>query len=331
MIKPRYYIIVLLSMIFVSSCQRRPLEDEIGDVARVPIHVDWAQSELEIAKVHNISLWFFPHDGGPSFEHRMDGNLTDGEVQLPAGSYSIVAFNEAVDFDWASLEFLGSDKYETFRVAACRDDFRGMNSRAEDDDVRRSPDALASWSCNRFEVTQEMIRMTSMGSRAEDLGPTSKIPVVLKSLTRAVAIKAYVQNLTSARLCSGTLSGVVGEVMLSTGKAWKNNVSHIFVMNNRKYDEDNPFNGYIHANLFVFNTSTDEHKMLQIDFELNDQTKDSSEPFDVTTKVDEDKPKVDVIVGSGIKPEDPPIVLPEVGISGDVNVDGWEDNQIPIG
>lgn len=330
MMNIRCYIALFLLMLVVSGCQRRSLEIESGDVARVPVHVDWAQSELDIAKAHNVSLWFFPHDGSPSFEYRLDGNLVDGEVQLSGGSYSIVAFNEAVDTYWSSLEFSGSDKYETFRVAARLDDFRGMNSRADDADLRKSPDALASWSCNRFDVTSEMIHITSQGSRADDLGPTAKISVVLKSLTRAVAIKAYVQNLTSARLCSGTLVGVVGEVMLSTGKASVNNASHIFIMNNRIPEQGKPNNGYIHANFFVFNTSTTYQKVLQIDFEMYDNTIESPDSFDVTTTMDQEKPKVEVIVGIDIEPEDHPIILPERNISGDVVVDDWVDQQIPI-
>lgn len=333
MMKLRCYIIyVLLATVFAAGCQRRALEDEAGDLARIPMHIDWSQSGLNVANVHNVSAWFFPHDGRPSFEMTFEGNLTDVEALLPAGSYSIIVFNEVVNFRWSSLQFLGLDKYETSRVAARTDTFRGLETKAEELDVRKSPDTLAVWSCDKFDVSPEMVRISSLGSRAEGQPALPEISVELKALTRAVAVKAYVQNLTSAMRCTGTLSGVVGEVLLSTRKSVVTNVAHIFIMNNRLYDKVNPNHGYIHANLLIFNTGADFQKILQINFELTDGTKSSPDPFDVTTKVDEDVPKVNVNVGIGLDgdPEDHPIILPKTDVQGEVGVDDWTNNIIPI-
>lgn len=330
--KTRYTIVVLLFMIFVSSCQRRPLEDEIGDLARIPIHIDWSQSALDMTTVHSVSIWFFPKDGTPSFEYRFDGNLTDREVFLPIGSYSIVAFNETVDASWSSLEFLGSDKYETFRVAARADTFRGLDSRVEESDIRKSPDALAAWSRDRFEVSPEMIYATTMNSRVEEVAAEHRIDIKMKSMTKAVKITAYVQNLTSARRCSGTLSGVTGSILLSTGGVYSGKVAHVFIMNNRVYDEKNIHNGYIHANFFVFSTSDEGKKVLQIDFELTDGKFAAPDPFDITNQIEPALPQVEVNVGAGVEgeEEDHPIILPEVEVNGDVGVDDWHNQFIPI-
>lgn len=328
----RYTIFILLLILLVSSCKRRPLEDEMGDLARVPIHIDWSQSELDVTKVHNVSIWFFPYDGSPSFEQRFDGNLTDMEVLLPSGSYSIIVFNEAVDFSWSSLEFLDRDKYATFRVAARAGTFRGLDSRVEVSDIRKSPDALASWSKDCFVVSPEMIYATAMDSRVEDIDPSHRIDVTMKPITKAVKITAYVQNLTSAARCSGTISGVTSSILLSTGEVYSNNVAHVFIMNNRIYDTNKPNDGYIHANFFIFRRTDEGKKVLQIDFELTDGKFESPEPFDITKHIFPIQPQVDVNVGTGVDgdEENHPIVLPDAKVNSDVGVDNWQNEIIPI-
>lgn len=331
-----YILYLFIITALVAGCQRRPLEDELGDLALVPIHIDWSESALDMTTTHNVSVWFFPHDGSSSFEYRYEGNLTDMEARLPKGGYSIIVFNETVDFNWTSLQFEGSDKYETFRVSARPDTFRGLNARGPEMDARKSPDALAVWSTDKFEVSPEMVRATAMGSRAGNTDSSQRIDVTLKPLTKIVKITAYVQNLTSALRCSGTLTGAVGEVMLSSSKACLENVAHMFIMNDRIYKKENPNNGYIHANILVFSASSDIKNTLTIDFQLTDGKTSSPDSFDVTEKVTQDLQEVEVKVGADAggpaDEKDHPIVLPEVDVGGDmgVGVDDWQDNLIQV-
>lgn len=334
---------MLLCVWVLVGCERRPLEDEMGSLASVPFTFDWSKSGLDESEMHRASICFFPHDGSASFAWHMQGDLTKASVPLSVGKYSIIVFNETTDeWDWERIAFEGKEKYETFHVYAVKDNFKGLYTRADESDIRKTPEALASWSLDEFEVTPDMIAYTR-GTKSRSINQDvvgksleSVSGITPKPLTLSVHVTAYVHNLKSAVRCSAALSGATGKVSLATGRPVPGSVTHIFIMNNRKYDSEGSLNGTIEANLLLFKFVEEDIKnSLELNFELHDGTVTDPEIFDISDQIDKEKTTIEVNIG--IKEKDPdnpeadrPIVLPLIEVDNDVKVDDWKPVDIPI-
>lgn len=345
-------LMLLLGTCLLLGCKRRPLEDA-GNVAMVPFSIDWSRSGLDVSKMHRATIRVFPHDGSPAYDFRLQEDLTQVEVPLAVGKYSFVIFNETTDTeDWKRLVFTGLDKYDQFAVTAIQDTFKGLYTKADESIVLKTPEAIAAWSLDEFEVTREMIihirnRAKSGNTEAEFVTQDQQANLMEKmlgkvtnitplSVVKTLNILARVENLVSAQRSSGAISGATQGIRFCDRKATAGGATHIFVMNGREYDDPVfPKHGTIRASILVFNVENVENAKyeLTIDFLLHNGKLHPSQVFDITKNVTQNLIEININVGfnTGDNPSDHPIVLPEGIDGGDVAVDEWDEVIVPIG
>ncbi len=85
-------LLLLVLVAAVTSCHRRPLEDEFeeGEYAEILLQTDW---KLLDEKPTGISAYFFPEDGS-SPTQLMSNNIWENTVRLRRGRYKVLVFNQ---------------------------------------------------------------------------------------------------------------------------------------------------------------------------------------------------------------------------------------------
>ncbi|MDR2935761.1 MAG: DUF5119 domain-containing protein [Rikenellaceae bacterium] len=245
----------------LGSCERRPLEeDDIMTTALIPVRVDWSRSNIPVTEadltggshVHRVSLRFYPEDGSPVFERHLEGNIFEGQVELPVGRYRVIAMNESVDdvSYWEdAITFSDADDYDRFVAtinplpAAERAERFPFYRPAAGENVVVEPLRLASWSLDDFEVTEEMVavsrgyRAAASDSTEEMLGALTR--VAMRNLTYNVNVTAHVKNLVSAQAMHTAVSGLAGKVYLASARTERHPSTHLFLLNGRTWDTNN--------------------------------------------------------------------------------------------
>lgn len=326
----------MLMLLGVSGCERRHVLGKVGTIAMVPVHIDWSKSGLKIEDISRVTVRVFPHNGSPAYNFVMQESKTDDVIPLVVGKYSFVIFNETTDpNDWNSLVFENADKYEAFMVTTADDSFKGLFSKVQGDIIRKSPDPLAVFSIDEFEVTPQMVSDNSaLTGGAQEITPlTDVVPV---SVVKHIRIIARVVNLVSAQKSSGAIKGAVRSIQMSTRKPIEAPVNNVFIMNGRKYDNPAaPKDGTIGALVTIFDPSNVENLKADfcLDFLLYDGSATPTEVFDITSDLKTDNDEVSVELGGMVedRPHDRPIILPVVPMAGDnIGVDDWSDVVIPL-
>lgn len=331
----------MLILLGLSSCKKRILHDEFTNIAMVPVAIDWSKSNLKVEDISRVTVRVFPHDGSPAYDFVMQESTTNDVIPLVRGKYSFVIFNETTDADdWNSLVFKNEDAYSTFMVTTKDDTFKGLYTKVDQDVIRKSPDDLAVFSIDQFEVTQEMILYTTtlskVGNTKVEQAMSELVTIVPVSVVKHINIVARVVNLVSAKKSSGAIRGAVGAIQMSTGKPIEVPVTHVFIMNGRQYDRpEAPKDGTIGALVSIFDPLNVENLKadLVLDFQLHGDTVTPTEVFDITNDLKTDKSDISISVGGQVegRPGDRPIVLPSVPLSGDsIGIDDWDDIIVPL-
>ena len=249
-----------LALSLLVSCERRPVDEDSYDKAKVPVTIDWVTlAKLDPDKnkedIYRASVWFFSKDGavfdGKSYKEFRLSDPRSGEVTLPIGHYSILVFNNSVDEFSDNVGFRGTDAYDTFEYYAkpATDSRAGANPVLE-------PDILAAWRIAEYEVTPEMVResrgLTTSLTEAERAQAKEDLKKLLnlqpERLTYTVHARAYVGYLKScAKPADAVLIGMAHSVKLASKEVSITPSSFSFQMNNRQYDPANPKNGWIES------------------------------------------------------------------------------------
>ena len=247
-------------LLVMSSCERRPLEEESLDKAVIPVTIDWKtlanlDPDKNTEDVYRASVWFFSKDGavfdGKSYKEFRFSDPRSGSVTLPLGRYSILVFNNSVDEFSDNVGFRGTDAYDTFEYYAKP----STTSRANLNPVLE-PDLLAAWRLADYEVTPEMVRESRGMSGELTDAEREKAQADLKRLlnlqperlTYTVHAKAYVSYLKSCnKPADAVLIGMAHSVKLASKEVSITPSSFSFEMNNRQYDPNNSKNGWIEA------------------------------------------------------------------------------------
>lgn len=330
----------------LAGCERRELTYP-GELAIIPIHIDWSESQLEQDKNSRASVWLFPKDGQAPIENHFQGNITDVEVKAPAGRYDILVFNEAID-DWQGvIEFRGIDKFETFGAYLLPDNSALAKARSGGNTYHQTAMPLAACGVTDFVVTRSMIDLTR--TRAFDqtrsgAGLTkaeentvdqmlSRVSTVKpQPMVRSLFVKAKVYNLNSAYGAIAKFTGAAEGIILSTGELIISPVSHLLKMNNRQMEE-NKKDGTIETRFLTFGLlNKSEQITIHLSFQIWDNSWiDDSRLFNITeTIAGKEEYEIDLELGSPRpgqpEEEDHPVVLP----ASDVDVGNWEEKFIDI-
>jgi hypothetical protein len=341
-------LLVLVAVIgIMQGCERRPLEGNFDpETALIPVHIDWSKSGVPVEQMHRASILLFPEAGGEVLEYRMEKSLTDDEIQVPVGVYSVIVFNETIDpTDWEFIDFTDKDSYQNFAAVALPvTESRGFYSRADNLPLIENPDPLAVWSLARFEVTKEILlrsrsrsRSSRAASRAEEAldetidGLSNIVPT---PRIETMTITAQVTNLASSMQVTGILDGMSTGVYMASGEKMTTTGAHAFILNGRVYDE-NEKDGTTTKTFNIFGRKPPTaHIDLYIDFLLNDGILHPRQSFDATdmiTSIPDTAPPADKIeIGYSDLPPDHPIELPDMDVNAGINVGEWNDVIVPL-
>ena len=326
----------LIAAMALNACERRELEDDYMEYALIPVSIDWSISGVSVEEMHRASVWLFPHDDSAPLQYRLEGDVTYREIRVPVGQYSVLVFNETTDEnDWDNIVFKGTKRYETFAAMNIPQNEIGFYSRSEKLPLIGNPEALAAWSLDYFEVTQDMVVKTrSLSQKTAALVEEVPNLTAVKPLPRfeRVVIEAYVTNLASSKQVTGTIDGMYSGVYMVSGERITKPAAQAFILNGRVY---NGYDGTTTRTINIFGKSPDADHNLVLDFLLTNNELHPREEFDVTNLIfTETVAHVRthfIKVGYGNTNGDHEIILPEgdMDVAG-ITVDDWEQVTIPL-
>ena len=326
--------LTVLMMVF-DACQRRLLEyDEIYPAALIPVQIDWNATGFIVSgnnrDVHKVSIRFFPKDGiGEVFDCYLETNVSQGEIAVPTGKYSVIVFNESLQDAtfWAGrIAFTDVNSYSDFTAnavllsdAARLQQFPYYQPQPGEIFIVE-PLRLASWSLPDFEVTNNMI-LVSQGQRPPSILTAEEntmfnalTQITMRALTRPIGVTARVENLSSARTMYFAMQGLASKVNMATGLATTPS-TYLFILNGRQY-ESNQRNGTAQSSFLSFGrTPTPESYKIGADILLtSNELYDPAPPllFDVTDEFNNTNISINLNIN---------IVLPF--IEGGIAVDDW--------
>ena len=262
-LKTTFTVALLLPLLLLSACKRRPLEDGLPELARIPVHIDWSNSGInpysqnELEKVHWVSIRFFPKDGSPAFDRYLEEpDVTDGWINVPVGKYSVIVFNESLrDVNWeGAISFSGINEYAKFAAHAVAwnpaqwaAEFPYYTPpQGESVIIGPAPSTLApklaSWSLDYFEVTENMLLLSQGLLSPGDVGAADRsmlealTHIEMHCLTRTVNVTAQVKNLVSIYANYCALSGFAHTVFMASREKTQSPSIKLFKLNGRQYD-----------------------------------------------------------------------------------------------
>jgi hypothetical protein len=325
------------------SCERRPLEDWYRETALIPVHIDWSKSGINVmnnkvtGEIHRVSIRFFPKDGSPAFDRYMEGDVVDGEIDVPIGKYSVVVFNESIyDPYWSdAIAFSDVNSYVNFAAGVLPFDAKQRELQFPfyklhpGETFIVEPLKLASWSLDDFEVTEAMViwssrpheQQTSAGSPDDTDALTS---VVMRPLIRTASVTVHVKNLRSAQAIPAAVRGFASRIYMASARTMQTPSTHLFLLNERRWDNASQTDGIVHKSFLTFGrTPESEVYQLALDVLLVSgelYTATSPLEFNVTNQV---------LSSSGLTINiHVDIDLPYV--DGEINVGDWTDEVIEI-
>jgi len=270
-------LLLLVWLLVINSCERRPLEyDEKPRGAAIAVKIDWSKSGIDPYSsdngVHRVSLRFFPKDV-PSdvFELYMEGNVTEGEILIPAGRYAVIIYNESAVTDRAfwdgAITFTDVNSFTDFAAnavpyaAAQRTQAFPFYKPSAAEQFIVEPLRLASWSIENFVVTENMITVSNGQRPWNYLTEEEKQMfdafknVVMRGLTRQVEVNAQVENLISTQTAYMAMQGFATKVYMASARTTLHSATYLFTFNRRKYDA-NGKNGMMNSSFLSFGRIT---------------------------------------------------------------------------
>ena len=324
------YILMLLILIVVVSCQRQELGGSCYVSARIYVDVNWDNSGINPTKVafddvHRVSLRFFPKDGSEPFERYLETNVYGGYIEVPMGDYSIMAMNESVKGIYLKefFKFTDIDDFDKIAATVVDDDPSKYTfyTPSSDEQFMKAARMLASWSTNAFEVTQDMIVRTHVDIVSPQYGDT--IRVNMRRLTYDTRVLVTVKNLKSAYIIQGALRGFSQKVYLSSAVTELLPSTQFFRLGEFVFNEGSTSDGTTETTFKTFGKlpqgALASYSMM-LDVLLVDGSRHIPEveyDYDLTENINlQNGPLINIAVS---------IELPEV--NGGIGVGDWEDEE----
>lgn len=334
--------LLLSFFIVLTSCERRPLEDELLSKAKIPIKIYW---DLAAIAPKNATVMFYAEDGSLYKEWRTSSGATyaEGEVELEPGNYTAIAFNELRDqIDYVRMR--GWDKLETFEayVTENLNPLYTFSDRIAAERQVNEPGILATC-MTKITVTADMLSpqistkgMDTKINSLTDLHPVRK--------TAQANMKVYVQKLNYAFMPAiAELRHMASSYFFATDRNSLVPVTAQFKMNNRTYASGTKINGTISAVITTFGVLGEWHHTadtpdaklyLDIAFMLTNAEKTivevSTEITDIIEIIVDERGAVTINIELDTEP------LPEIEPAGndsgfDTELVDWNKVIIPLG
>lgn len=315
----RKYLFMLCTIAASISCERQELEDPYQYLAHIPININWEESLMDLDLVGNVSIYFYPDDGGAPIV-KLSDNIYYNMVKLPMGRYSILIFNDLAD-NIKGIKIFDIDRYTTGNANIIKGDpTTPRYYELADNEVLATPHGrVASWHMDSFVVDEELIKYTrsyefekfiaqvksragfskatdntviSMPAIAKDIDDeqTKSLEeltnVMMQPETTIVNVRVRIENLNNAMIIETILRGTANGAMLTTDEsivvANERPIYHQIVKNRTYDDPKNGIDGYIHYTHNTFGRVEDDEQYILI-FKIILQTGAMSEyEIDVT-------------------------------------------------
>lgn len=252
-----YAMIILNLMLLLTSCERRPLEEDCNPKALIPIRVDWTKSEIT---PQNVTLLIYNDETGQLvLEHRFEhnNNFIQSYIELPIGKYKVVTFNELRD-EVDNVNIRRYDNINTLEAYSIED--VNTKTRINNDFYTTQPSIFASALIKNFEITSDMvIRSTTI---KED-GPLNinKLVLVTDQLMNIIPLRNICKihlTLHVKGLHNALMPALINLRNLATGYLIGHELNTLniattqFTMNNRVYDNGSTQDGTISAVITSF-------------------------------------------------------------------------------
>lgn len=318
----------VLFLVKVTACEDCSVYDDSHGEIPIPVKIDWSTSGIAPSSgnnddfVHRVSIRFFPKDGSAAFDRYLEGNIFEGEIMVPEGSYSVVVYNEAIDdVYWNdAIRFDNIDDYEMFsanivEISPLPYDFYtpqpGETFAAEQL-------KLASWSLDNFEVTRA-------GKNSKDIGvemSKALTKVQLRRLVIPIHVVAEVTKLKSAMRMEAALTGIASKVFMASGIPEISPTTHLFAFRSPVWNDETKTDGWVDRKLLTFGRMSQPSEYwihIGVIFVTGERyTPEIPLCYDVKNQIESPQRQLDIKVSISL-------LLPEV--DSDIGVGDWDDED----
>ncbi len=200
------------------ACQRRELTYNYSPSCEVVVETDWSNMDEEPS---GMSIYCYPEDGSAAIIAQTN-DITSGSVQLPAGTYNILVFNQ-IPSEYSYLTFEGLESFETAQIKSVLSSSKWSVSSKTDDDCVCDPEEVAAATYLDFVVSEEDVRTTvELKSKTKsDIPPLATLSLTPRVVTKTTRVRIRLSAIYNHRSTYATLYG------MSTGYHFYNQKSHV--------------------------------------------------------------------------------------------------------
>lgn len=320
---------ILFFLLLFVSCNRRELT--YYEVAEITLTADWSQAGLEGEDTYGATAIFYPQNGGTPQTVLM-GNRTHATTRLPKGHYSVIVFNRSFN-DFGAIAFRGEGSFHTFEAYA-----KQIENRSANEVIVASPEKLATYIIEEFEVTNNMLGNYTGGqseSRSCTPGECS-LHFTPTELTSKVKVQINVDGLNNIKNATCRLGGIHASVLLHNGQCSEKMITQEFSIGNPVFHEGSFTDGTLTGEISVFGFNEASEHSLSLSANLVDGKTKIEQNFDkVNISKNTDETGAIYLHVEAETPEPIPDVEPEKGPDSGFNadVDDWgkeENTELPL-
>ncbi len=147
------FLALMLMLVAVFGCERRPLENIYRSTARVIIKFIWKVEAYPSGEAPSgVTMYFFRD--GKFYSSMTTANVDSCEVQLPVGQYKMFMISQSPEEYWR-MQFENMTSF-TEAATTLRENSASWVTKSEDDVVVENPEILCAGVSEDFEITTKM-------------------------------------------------------------------------------------------------------------------------------------------------------------------------------
>ncbi len=314
----------------VVGCQRQHIYrlDSQTNSATIIFALDWSESNIGLEEINNISIYAYPEDGSSPYT-KVSGDINSAYINLPAGIYSLLVFNDFVG-DLKGISFKDIDSFDQFYAEALE-----LNSQSDlyyqlqDDEIlSQTIGGLAAWRQESFEVSEDIISCSCCQSDIliESSETELSLEIYPEPITTRCFVELTIENLNNAAYIEAIIRGLGAGAYLSSGKRFgvADDITTLYSIELSDRTFSSETDGVVEGSIYTFGKVEEDSNQtyeVVIDIILH-----SGELVTFTRDVSDQvvaQGNIDIYID--LTTEDGKITLPEG--SGGIGVDSWGNKE----
>ncbi len=320
--KRNVWIILVLLLVAVFGCERRPLEEMWNSTVRVIVKCTWTITAYpDGIKPDGVTMYFFRD--GAYYSQITTSNVDSCEVQLPMGHYKMYMISQSPEEYWR-MQFENLTDYNT-AATTLRETNVTWATRVDNEVVVENPEVMCAGVSDEFDITEKMVEdyqeyytkvrsitktrtktktKTKAGTRAEEDGDdelayyeervryyTIRIPVYPKNVVSQLWVSIYSGNADVLQSVRASTSGMARTFELTQGVTGPDKAIQIMTQWNLTMDDPSRRVGHIDGIITTFGLPNGEMPSAARDSSLNvsallvDNATIANYTFDVGDKI----------------------------------------------